>query len=75
MKLPVLGHSTLLPSPTADSNSGEIATMFLVKTAVVPLPSERCTKVMALSGRVRSGLSATIAGSFHLVMVPVAIPE
>ena len=49
--------------------------MFLVKTAVVPLPSERCTKVMALSGRVRSGLSATIAGSFHLVMVPVAIPE
>ena len=37
---------------------------------VVPEPSERCTTVMSVAGRVTPGLSLTIAGSFHFVILP-----
>ena len=39
-----------------------------MKFCVVPDLSERFTGVMARSGRVAPGLSAAIAGSFHLVI-------
>ena len=37
---------------------------------VVPDPSERRATVMVWSGSFRPGLSAAIAGSFHLVIFP-----
>ncbi len=37
---------------------------------VVPLPSERCTTTMALSGSVAEGFSALIRASFHFVILP-----
>ena len=37
---------------------------------VVPLPSERCTTVIVVPGRFTPGLTFTMAGSFHLVILP-----
>ena len=45
-----------------------------MKFSVVPESSERCTGVMARSGSVAPSLSAAIAGSFHLVIVPAKMP-
>ena len=42
-----------------------------MKFCVVPDLSERLTGVIARSGSVTPGLSAAIAGSFHLVILPV----
>ncbi len=47
---------------------------YFAKFSVVPESSERCTAVMPASGSVASGLSATMAGSFHFVMVPLKMP-
>ena len=44
-----------------------------MKFFVVPESSERWTAVMALSGSLASGLSAVMAGSFHLVILPSKI--
>ncbi len=41
-----------------------------MKLPVVPDLSERCTAVMARSGKVAPGLSAAIAGSFQFAMSP-----
>ena len=41
---------------------------------VVPDLSERCTGLIARSGRVAPELSAAMAGSFHFVMVPAKMP-
>jgi len=75
MKVPVLGHCTVLPSPTAAFQSGLMALRCLVKTAVVPLPSERWTTVMDWSGNLAPGFAAAILGSFHLVILPWKISE
>jgi hypothetical protein len=45
-----------------------------VKFVVVPESSERCTAVIAVPGSWASGLSATRAGSFHVVMAPLKMP-
>ena len=36
----------------------------------VPDPSDRCTTVMSLTGRLTPGLSFVTAGSFHFVTLP-----
>ena len=45
-----------------------------MKFSLVPDSSERWTGVMVSSGSVASGLSATMASSFYLVMVPAKMP-
>ena len=45
-----------------------------MKLSVVPESSARCTAWMASDGSVTPGLSAAIAGSFQLAMVPAKIP-
>ena len=45
-----------------------------MKSAVAPEPSERTTGVICRAGRFRPGLSALIAGSFHMVIFWVKIP-
>jgi len=45
-----------------------------VKFSVVPESSERCTGVIAWSGRVASGFWSAMAGSFHFVIVPAKMP-
>ena len=40
------------------------------KFAVVPEESERWAMVIAVLGRLTPGLSAVIAGSFHVVILP-----
>ena len=46
------------------------AVRYLVKLSVVPEDSERCTVAMASVGRVTPGLTAAIALSFQLVILP-----
>src|SRR5664280_1857505 len=70
-----------LPSPlpvhflpvAAGQSLGAEPFRYLVKLSVVPDSSERKKTLMALSGRVTPGLTAAIAGSFHLVMTPLKI--
>ena len=45
-----------------------------MKFSVVPESSARCTGVIAVAGSVASGLSAAMAGSFHVVMAPEKMP-
>ena len=52
-----------------------LAIIHNVNCAVAPEPSERTTGTIARAGIVRPGLSATIAGSFHCLMMPVKIFE
>src|SRR5690349_13236161 len=59
-------QATVSPLPRVQSAPPTFA-RYLVKLLVVPEASERCTTVIALSGRVTPGLSAATAGSFHLV--------
>src|SRR5215471_6748328 len=47
---------------------------YLVKLSVVPELSARCTGVIAVDGRVTPGLSAAMAGSFQVLMVPEKMP-
>ena len=44
-----------------------------MKFQVVPLPSERWTVVIVVSGRLTPLFSLTIAGSFHFVISPEKI--
>ncbi|KWV86736.1 hypothetical protein PFLmoz3_03620 [Pseudomonas fluorescens] len=75
MNLSLAGQLTVLPSPSAVLNSGLMVARCLVKTAVVPLESARTTTVIGVSPSFRSGLAATICGSFHLVILPRKILE
>jgi hypothetical protein len=56
------GGAVQAPSEVFDSQS--------VKFAVVPESSERCTAVIAVSGRSTPSFRAAIAGSFHVVISP-----
>ena len=47
---------------------------YFVNPAVVPEPSERCATVIAVLGRVTPGLSALIAESSQVLIVPWKIP-
>ena len=51
-----------------------MASIHWVKSAVAPEPSERTTGMIRMAGRVRPGLSAAIAGSFHIVILLVKMP-
>ena len=42
----------------------------VVKPAVVPDESERCTTVIAVLGRLMPGFSDLIAGSFQVLILP-----
>src|ERR1700741_822047 len=50
-----------------------VAIIHWVSWAVDPAPSDRTTGTIGIAGRVRPGLSAAIAGSFHCVSTPVKI--
>src|ERR1700753_3042116 len=62
------GHFTSLSAPIADLNDDEESDRNVVKPFVVPEESERWTTVIFSLGRVTSGLSALIAGSFQVVI-------
>src|SRR5262245_50715274 len=49
------------------------AVRYLVKLSLVPELSERCTVRIGVAGRVTPELSAAMAGSFHLVILPEKI--
>src|SRR6476661_3841399 len=53
---------------------GAAALRYLVKFSVVPESSARCTAWTPVAGRVTPGLTAAIAGSFQVVMVPAKMP-
>jgi hypothetical protein len=56
------------PSGSYGQSAAAVAARYSVKFSVVPESSERLTGVMAVSGSWASGLSAAIAGSFHVVI-------
>src|SRR5216684_4039347 len=62
------------PAPTLLFQSGLTLERKSVQTKLVPLPSERCTTVISLSGRFTPGLSFFSAASFHFLMVPRKMP-
>jgi len=66
----VPGHWTAVPNPTWVFQVELTLQRYRVNMLVVPEPSDLWTVVMAWFGRVVLGLSAVIAGSFQLVMVP-----
>ena len=68
------GKFTDLPVPGPLFHSSLIALRCCVKTKVVPLPSERVTGVIFVSGRVAPGLALAIFGSFQLVILPRKMP-
>src|SRR5215472_19162141 len=68
------GKLTALPAPGPFFHSGLIALRCEVNTKVVPLPSERLTTVILVSGSVTPGLTLVIAGSFQLVILPRNTP-
>ena len=53
---------------------GSVASIHWVKSAVAPEPSERTTGAICRAGRFRPGLSALIAGAFHIVILLVKMP-
>src|SRR5262245_41247723 len=50
-----------------------VATSHWVNWAVEPEPSDRTTGMILIDGRRSRGLSAAIAGSFHILIAPVKI--
>src|SRR5215469_5486294 len=68
------GKLTDLPAPGPLFHASLIAVRCEVNTKVVPLPSERVTTVILVSGIVAPGLDFAIAGSFHVVIFPRKIP-
>ncbi len=50
------------------------STMYWEKLAVVPEESERTTRVIAVLGRLTPGLSALIAASSQVLIVPWKMP-
>src|SRR5262245_34222956 len=71
----VLAQATLSPLPRVHAGPAA-ATRYLLKLLVVPEPSERCTTVILVAGRFTPGLSAAMAGSFHIVIdVPKILPS
>ena len=68
-----------LPSPlpvqalpgSAVQLSGAAALRYFVKFSVVPDSSARKNTLIAVAGRVTPGLMAAIAGSFHVVVLPL----
>ena len=50
------------------------STRYWEKLAVVPEESERTSRLIELLGRLALGLSALIAGSFQVVILPEKIP-
>ena len=75
---PVVGFTWLLVyEEQKDAAKGKHIVEFLKwsmtkgqKMAVVPLPSERCTTMIGLAGRLIPLFSPAILGSFHMVILP-----
>ena len=63
------GHLMVEPVPSFHALPAA-STRYWEKFAVVPEPSERTARVIVVLGRLRPGLSALIAGSFQVVIVP-----
>src|SRR5436190_18920572 len=68
-----VGQGTSLPEPTVHT-VGATVLRYSVKAAVVPDPSDRCTTWMPVLGRLAPELSALIAGSFHVLILPAKMP-
>src|SRR5208337_5663774 len=69
------GQFSDCPTPTLVFQSADTLPRQSLKTAVVPLPSERCTTVIAVFGSFTEGFRAVILASFHRVIVPRNIPD
>jgi hypothetical protein len=63
-----------LPAPGPFFHSSLIALRWVVNAYVVPLPSERLTTVILVSGSIAPWFALAIAGSFHLVILPRKMP-
>src|SRR4051812_25216440 len=68
-----VGHGTSLAAP-AFHTFGDAAVRYPVKAAVVPEPSERCTTWIPVAGRLAAELSALMAGSFQVLILPAKMP-
>src|SRR3984893_3390772 len=66
----VVGQVGPVPAPILDLNSGLTVERNVVKMYVVPEPSERCTMVIGVFGRVTPGLSALISALFQAASLP-----
>src|SRR5437588_835989 len=68
-----VGQGTSLAAPKVHTE-GATAVRYSVKTPVVPEPSDRWTTWMPMLGNEALGLSALMAASFHLVILPAKMP-
>src|SRR5271168_713242 len=68
------GHFTVNPEPAACDHSELTFARYDENTLVVPLPSERCTTMMAACGKDTPGFSRATAGSCQLMILPRKIP-
>src|SRR5215469_10284293 len=66
------GNLMVVPLPSFQL--GAAVFRYRLKFAVVPEESERTAGVIAVEGSVTPGLSALIAGSFQVLMVPWKMP-
>src|SRR5947209_16558444 len=66
-----VGHLTSFPWPIVDFQVGLTAARYLVNPSVVPEESDRWTTVIDVLGRLSPGFSALIAGSFHVLILPM----
>ena len=62
------GHSTEVLRPTLSRQAWLTSERKVVKMNVVPLPSDRWTTVIGISGSAVAGLLAAIRRSFHFVI-------
>ncbi len=61
----VVLNPSVLPHPFGSASDRKVE-----NKNVSPLPSERCSVTIGMSGSVTDGLSAAIAGSFQVVILP-----
>jgi hypothetical protein len=64
------GQFTEPATPTRFFHSGDSFARKSTKMYVVPDPSERCTTVMSVFGRLTPSFNFAILLSFHFVMLP-----
>src|SRR5438067_8781922 len=67
------GQATVSPGASVNTVGAALA-RYLVKALVVPEPSARWTTTMGVDGRVALALSALMAGSFQVLIVPWKMP-
>ena len=67
----IAGHETVVPNFSVLAQVGSESARYCENMKVSPDPSRRCTGTMTCAGSATPGFAAAIAGSFHIVILPV----